>query len=122
MSGSESNKPKDGGQFVDDNSDNTMHFNYQPLFSSDKQLESLALFEKMDGNAAKAKALREAKTRNGSIVGNDIRSYLEEYNAFIKTNNKSLHELEAANSFWSAGRNSTVLTTDLPKTILGGAK
>lgn len=107
------------------------------LFNNDSEYKMLDLFSKTEGvTKDEVEALRRAKittrrlvgTEDGKPIITDFRddpftfSAYKKFRTFREDRNKSLKELEERNKFWDKGRNQTILTQDLPKTILGGAK
>lgn len=107
------------------------------LFNTDQELKNLDLFSKQSGTSKEeVEALRSAKYLKRYLVGEDDKKPIltdfrdnpatfaayEKYKKFVSDRKTTLTELEQANKYWNSGRNQTILTTDVAKTILGGAK
>lgn len=107
------------------------------LFNNDSEYKMLDLFSKTEGvTKDEVEALRRAKittrrlvgTEDGKPIITDFRddpftfSAYQKFRSFRNDRKNSLEELEKRNEFWDKGRNQTILTQDLPKTVLGGAK
>lgn len=104
---------------------------YELLFGTDGLRKSLDLWATTGVSQDKVNLLRTA--RKGVLRSEDGRTLttsldentkavLAEYNAYVDGRKKTLKELETRNEFWDKGRNQTILTQDMPKTVLGGAK